>query len=48
VEFADFEALAAIAQEAGIRVEKSYSFPFPRSFGRIFRHNEFVVIARKP
>jgi SAM-dependent methyltransferase len=48
VEFADFEALAAIARETGIRVEKSYSFPFPRSFGRFFRHNEFVVIARKP
>lgn len=48
VEFTDLAALAAIAAEAGLAVEKSYSFPFPRFVGRIFRHNEFVVIARKP
>lgn len=48
LEFTDFEALRAIAAEAGLATEKSYSFPLPRWFGRFFMHNEFVVIARKP
>ena len=34
--------------EHGLRPERSYSFPFPPFVGRIFAHNEFVVVARKP
>jgi SAM-dependent methyltransferase len=48
VEFFDLETLARLAQALGLRVEKSYSFPFPRMAGRLFKHNEFVLLARKP
>lgn len=48
VEFADFEALRQIARESGLIPGREYSFPFSPSFGRIFRHNEFVSISRKP
>ena len=48
VEFFDLDALARLAQALGLRVEKSYSFPFPRMAGRLFKHNEFVLLARKP
>lgn len=48
VTFCDFDALHGIAEKAGLVVERSYSFPLPLAFGRWFRHNEFVVISRKP
>ena len=45
-------------QEAGYRSdpthvefmehERAYSFPFPRFVGRIFPHNEFVAVGRRP
>jgi len=34
--------------QLGLTPVKAHSFPFPRVFGRIFKHNEFVLIARKP
>lgn len=48
VEFADFAALHQVARESGLIPDREYSFPLPRPFGRIFRHNEFVSISRKP
>jgi len=48
VTFCDFDTLGRITDGAGLAVEQTYSFPFPRVFGRFFRHNEFVLIARKP
>lgn len=48
VTLCDFDALKKIVEAAGLVVERSYSFPLPRVFGHLFRHNEFVVIARKP
>jgi SAM-dependent methyltransferase len=48
VEFLDFEALREIARKAGLAPIREYSFPLPRPFGRVFRHNEFVSISRKP
>jgi SAM-dependent methyltransferase len=48
VEFFDLEILARLAQALGLQVEKRYSFPFPRMAGRLFKHNEFVLLARKP
>lgn len=48
VEFLDFAALRAIAREAGLVPIDEYSFPLPRPFGRVFRHNEFVSVSRKP
>jgi 2-polyprenyl-3-methyl-5-hydroxy-6-metoxy-1,4-benzoquinol methylase len=47
VRFLDLDALAAIIQALGLRVERAFSFPFPRWAGRLFRYNEFVLTARK-
>lgn len=47
VRFVDFPALHALAAQHGLDVVKSYSFPFPRSAGRIFIYNEFNVLTRK-
>jgi SAM-dependent methyltransferase len=48
VEFAPFERLAALLGHHDVRLEQSRSFPFPRPLGRVFRHNEFVVMGRIP
>jgi SAM-dependent methyltransferase len=47
VTFLDVPALRRIFEEISLRVETSYSFPFPRVIGRWFRYNEFVITARK-
>jgi 2-polyprenyl-3-methyl-5-hydroxy-6-metoxy-1,4-benzoquinol methylase len=46
VRFVDAELSAAHLRHAGIAVERSYSFPFPRTVGRVFPYNEFVVVGR--
>lgn len=48
VEFTDLDALADIARACGLDVARRYSFPLPRLFGRVFTHNEFVLLARVP
>ena len=48
VRFANDTDLAVLASGAGLQVEKTYSFPFPRPVGRFFTYNEFCVLARKP
>ncbi len=48
VTFTDAAASAQLAGDLGLVVERSYSFPFPRAAGRVFRYNEFVVVARRP
>ena len=45
VEFADFGSLETISNELGLVVQRTYSFPFPRMFGRLFTYNEFVLVA---
>lgn len=40
--------LKALCERLGLAVEASTSFPFPRPVGRLFRHNETVVVARRP
>lgn len=47
VEFMDFQTLGDISRQLGLRVEKQYSFPFPRRAGKLFRYNEFVMVCRK-
>jgi SAM-dependent methyltransferase len=47
VEFMDFEKLHEILARQQLSLLHSYSFPFPRAAGRIFAHNEFVVVGRK-
>jgi 2-polyprenyl-3-methyl-5-hydroxy-6-metoxy-1,4-benzoquinol methylase len=40
--------LARVLAGNGLVPERSYSFPFPRMAGRVFPHNEFIVVARVP
>jgi len=47
VEFFDFPKLTKLAETVGLQVRKHYSFPFPEFAGRVFRHNEFVLLADK-
>jgi SAM-dependent methyltransferase len=48
VHFVDFQVLARLCQAAGLKPLTAYSFPFPRFVGRLFKYNEFVLVARKP
>lgn len=48
VRFVDRAALADLAGRLGLIVERSTSFPFSAVVGRVFRYNEFVVVARVP
>ncbi len=45
--FTDQPALAALAGELGLSLVRQFSFPLPRSAGRVFTHNEFVTVARR-
>jgi SAM-dependent methyltransferase len=47
VEFMDTAALERIARAAGLAPARAYSFPLPRLFGRLFKYNEFVLVAKK-
>jgi 2-polyprenyl-3-methyl-5-hydroxy-6-metoxy-1,4-benzoquinol methylase len=48
VRFVRFEEGAEMATALGLTVDKQYSFPFPRTAGRVFTYNEFITVARKP
>jgi len=48
IEFLDFSRLNSIASAAGFDVSlREFSFPFPRLFGSVFKHNEFVGVYRR-
>jgi 2-polyprenyl-3-methyl-5-hydroxy-6-metoxy-1,4-benzoquinol methylase len=47
VEFMDFQKLFEILKCAGLELTRSYNFPFPRTIGKIFKYNEFIVIGKK-
>lgn len=47
VEFVDDAALRDLLRRHDVAPERSFSFPFPRVVGRVFAHNEFVVVGRK-
>jgi SAM-dependent methyltransferase len=44
----DGPAIARLAAECDVPVRSSRSFPFPRVVGRVFTHNETVVVGEKP
>ncbi|MFH8975885.1 class I SAM-dependent methyltransferase [Streptomyces sp. NPDC017890] len=46
VRFVDFDQLRRTAEKAGVTVARTYSFPFPRSTGKVFPYNEFVLVGR--
>jgi len=48
VEFMDDGKLRRLCDAVGLRVDRNYSFPFPRFAGRTFTYNEFVVVAVAP
>jgi 2-polyprenyl-3-methyl-5-hydroxy-6-metoxy-1,4-benzoquinol methylase len=48
VEFMDLARLRQLLDTHGVVCERAYSFPFPRVVGRVFPHNEFVVVGRLP
>lgn len=45
VRFVDFADLRRQASRSGLTRERSYSFPFPRQFGKMFIYNEFCYVA---
>jgi SAM-dependent methyltransferase len=47
VDFMDFEKVRRVMESSGVRMQRQYSFPFPRFVGTVFRHNEFVSIGVK-
>lgn len=46
VQFMDFDVLRRVVSNAGIELVRTYSFPLPRLFGSLFRHNEFVFVGK--
>ena len=48
VEFFDFVRIEELLAALDLRSARHFSFPFPRSIGRLFKYNEFVVIAKRP
>ena len=47
VEYMDLPCLSSAARAIGFELMKAYSFPLPRAFGKVFIHNEWVVVARR-
>ena len=47
IRFVDFHELETTAGLLDADVQRQYSFPFPRSAGKLFTYNEFVVVARR-
>lgn len=48
VRFVDFAGLRAHAEQAGLAVRHSYSFPLPEAAGKVFKYNEYVLVAIRP
>jgi SAM-dependent methyltransferase len=48
VTYLDASALVALAGRLGLEQPRVRSFPFPAVAGRLFRYNEFVLVARTP
>lgn len=46
VTFLDVPSITALLLDAGVTVERSSSFPLPRLAGRVFTHNETIVVGR--
>ena len=45
--FLDSSGLRQLASECGITVTQVHSFPFPRIAGRVFAHNETVLVGHR-
>jgi 2-polyprenyl-3-methyl-5-hydroxy-6-metoxy-1,4-benzoquinol methylase len=47
VAFTDFDGLADVATQVGLTVRRRISFPLPRAAGKVFKYNEFILVATK-
>ena len=47
VEFMNFDILSEVLEQSDLTIVEKYSFPLPRFFGKLFTHNEFVVVATR-
>ena len=47
INFLDHKAIENILKSCGLKIIRSYSFPFPRVVGKVFTYNETVVVAQK-
>jgi SAM-dependent methyltransferase len=49
ITWTDFDRLEMIINQIGseFKIIKSFSFPFPRLFGKVFKYNEFNVLASR-
>lgn len=45
VRFVGFAEQANLAEALNLRVQRQFSFPFPRAAGKLFVYNEFVCVA---
>lgn len=45
VNFLRHKDVETILVDCGLRIVKSYSFPFPKQTGKVFKYNETVVVA---
>ncbi|GAA0692539.1 hypothetical protein GCM10010193_53850 [Kitasatospora atroaurantiaca] len=48
VRFVDFEGLRTYAERAGLKVDRSYSFPLPEAAGKVFKYNEYILVGIVP
>ncbi len=48
INFTDTDRLIQLIHGQSCRLQSAYSFPFPRSAGRYFKHNEFVAVGIRP
>lgn len=48
VNFLTHSDIEEILKSLGLIIHKSYSFPFHKRVGKVFTHNETIVVARKP
>ena len=47
VEFMNFDIVSEVLEQSDRAIVEKYSFPLPRFFGKLFTHNEFVIVATR-
>jgi len=47
VRFVGYDEIRTLASRHDLVIDRTYSYPFPRRFGRIFTYNEFNVLTHK-
>ena len=47
IEFMNFDIVSEVLEQSDLTIVEKYSFPLPRFFGKLFTHNEFVIVATR-